>query len=271
MVEENRRVYFYDGAWREYIELHDNYGITLAPSTPITLYNNNLHPVSGWVDTTTNNTWVIADSQWYTPENIPYWKKLDSSTVVYLIGEPINLDTYKLRSSELYMYNGSLVGFDYMHDNYGITTTPSIVYSVNNGIITCWYNPNITDKPYWDVELKRWLVSPPEHGSSGSLDMIGSTSTFFYVNPSGAATQYGTLVSGADLTPVSLNMPNSGELSCSISNTVILTGTWRILTESAKSSKDSPCIVSAIKVSDNEYSTSDSTSSEHTEDIELNL
>ena len=249
---DDNKLYYYDGDWRSYDYLHTYHGITLSKSTPVTLYDNSLNPVAGWIDSQTGETWIIDDHLWYTSATIPYWTKSNDSTHVYLVGELLNLDIYRLHDSELFMYRNELKNFDYLHNNYGITTTPSIVHTIQDGVVKCWYNSDVPDTPYWDADLRQWLASPIDHGSSADINMIGSTSTFFYSNPYGDFTSYGTIVSGRDLVPVCINMPKSGTMTCTKMINVTLTGTWRILTEAAKSSEDCPCIVTAMKISDDE-------------------
>lgn len=250
MADENVRLYYYDGDWRPYDYLHEYYGITLVPATPLVVYDDALHEFNAWVEQGTGYIWVVQDNQWYPPEELPYWIKLDTKYKVYLIDEPILLDTYRRRGTELYYYKGNLQPFSYMHNGFGITITPSRIYLVQDGIIKCWFNPDIDDLPYWDVDTSMWLAEPPSHGGSGGIDDVGSTGTFLFNSMSGLPTHYGALVSGDRLLPMCLNMPDSGELSCTKFSTVQVTGTWKILTETGRSSDDNRCIVTAIKVSD---------------------
>lgn len=271
---EDNKLYYYDGEWRSYDYLHTHYGITLSKSTPVILYDNSLNQMAGWIDSLTGEIWIVDDHRWYTSATIPYWTKSNDSTSVYLIGELLNIDIYKLRDSELFMYRNELKNFDYLHNNYGITKTPSTIHTIQDGVVKCWYNSDVQDTPYWDVDLRQWLASPIDHSGSADIDTIGSTSTFLYSNPYGDFTPYGTIVSGRDLTPVCINIPLSGTMTCTKMVNVTLTGTWRILTETARSFEDSPCIVTAIKISDNEMpqrsNNNNSESNSDTEEI-INL
>ncbi len=260
-MDDSIRLYYYNGEWQPYQTLHDEHGITLTPSTPITVYDNSLNGYPAWVEQDTDNVWVVADQQWYTYDTLPYWVKLDTKYRVYLIDNPMYLDTYRLRTTEMYEYNGSLQNFDYMHNGYGITTTPSQVYLVQDGMIKCWYNQDILDLPYWDVDSRRWVATPPHSGSSGGINDIGSTGMFLFTNTSGTPVHYGTFIQGSQLQPICLNFPYSGELSCTKFSSVEITGTWRLLTETSVTSPTKPCVVFAIKVSESSNTSGTNSSS----------
>lgn len=245
------KVYYYDNDWRTFENLHDDYGITLTQSTPTVVYDNSLNQYSGWIDNDTqdSNHWIINDSQWYSLNSIPYWIKLEEQDTLYLIDQTLDLDTYKKQSSKMYYYNGELQSFEFMYNNFGITSTPSIVYYIKNGIIKCWYNSGVNK--YWDVDTAKWYNEAPDYsgGGSGDIDSVGASGLFLYYSSLGQPTPYGTLVNGSTLVPVSINMPLSGDMSCQ-RHSIILTGTWKILTEVAETSAIKPCIVFATKVSD---------------------
>ena len=256
MADDNIRVYYYNGEWRDYDHLREYYGITFTPSTPTHVYDNALHSIDAWIenDSGRRDYWVVyaepdTDGRtgcWYTLNNIPYWIKLNRKYEVYLIGQLLQLDTYALQSSEMYDYNGMLASFEYMHNNFGITHTPSTVYYVKNDIIKCWYNPDIDQ--YWDVDTIRWYNEPPEYEhDAGDINSVGATGLFLYYSVTGQPTHYGTLVDGHRLQPVCLNMPLSGDMSCQ-RHSIELTGTWKILTETSETSALKPCIVFATKL-----------------------
>lgn len=261
MADDNVRVYFYNGEWREFDYLHDHYGITLTPSTPTQVYDNSLHPHDGWIENDSGNHdyWVVypepteddRTGEWYTLNDLPYWIKLSTKFNVYLIGQLLQLDAYKRQTSELYNYNGALTSYDVMHNSFGITLTPSTVYFVKNNIIKCWYNPDHPTDRYWDVDTAHWYYDAPEydHDVSGDINSVGATGLFLYYSVTGQPTSYGTLVDGHRLQPISLNMPLSGDLSCQ-RHSIELTGTWKILTETAETSPTKPCIVFATKIYD---------------------
>lgn len=265
-MDDNIRVYYYNGEWQQYDYLHITYGITLEPSTPITVYDDELNGYSAWIDTTDERhpIWVVRDSQWYFPEELPYWIKLDTKYNVYLIGQLLQLDTYTRASSEMYDYNGGLKSYLYMHNNFGITKTPSTVYYVKNNIIKCWYNPTpdpeLPNDKYWDVDTIQWYDRAPEYGGdTGDINAVGATGLFLYYSETGLATSYGTVVDGHCLQPMCLNMPISGDMSCQ-RHDIELTGSWRILTETSRTSAIKPCIVFATKISDIAPDESDSVS-----------
>lgn len=275
-MSDNIRVYYYNGEWQPYDYLHDHYGITLAPSTPITVYDDSLNQYDGWVEKDTNNIWVARDGlgpsgvgQWYTQDTLPYWIKLDTKYKVYLIDNPMYLDTYKLRTNEMYEYYGSLQTFNYMHNGYGITKTPSTIYLVQDGMIKCWYNKDLTQKPYWDVESVQWVEEPQHHSGSGGINDVGSTGIFLYSNPTGYPRHYGALVDGSTLTPMCMNYPDSGELSCIRFPSIAITGTWKLLSEAAKSSNNNKCIVFAIKIAEDDNAHVDSTDNNNLQDQQV--
>lgn len=256
---DDERLYYYDGDWRPFPELHDEYGVTLTPSVPITLYDTDLNEYPGWVDTSNNTTWIIQDKKWYDDTNIPYWKKL-SPVDMYLIDSNFNPNEYSLRQNKTYNYDGHLQSFQYLHLNLGITRTPSQIYSTNGGIVTCWYNPDI-DR-YWDVATVKWYKNPPESGAEfGGMNSICSFGLFLYTNNSSVRTPYGALVDGSTLKPISISFPESGSLSYTKFSSK-LTGSWRILTET-NSSFGNDSIVFATKVSD--QATEEETTTETTE------
>ena len=249
MSDDSIRVYFYNGEWHDYDYLHEHHGITLTPATPTNVYDSSLQSYPAWIENDTGNHeyWVVRDNRWYTLNDIPYWIKLPNKYGVYLIGQLLNLDAYKMQSSEMYDYNGGLVNFDYMHRYFGITHTPSVVYYVKNEVIKCWYNEDINQ--YWDVDTTQWYDEPPEYGGgdTGDINSIGSTGLFLYHAVNGLPTSYGTLVDGHRLQPMCLSVPISGEFSCQ-RHDIELTGTWKILTETSATSNDKPCIVFATKL-----------------------
>ena len=270
MADDNDRLYYYDGEWRTYDYLHENYGMTLNPSTPVVRYDSSLNEYSGWIDTSDNTTWIVQDSQWYTDNDIPYWTKLQKVNI-YLIDQNLNLNEYSLRESITYPHNGQLQSFQYMHLGFGITRTPSEIYYIKDGIIKCWYNKDI-DK-YWDVDTVQWYDNPPDYDSgsgggsggsgscdcncdcngiipgSGDVNSVGAIGLFSYYSETGSPTKYGTLVDGSRLLPVCITFPDSGDISYT-KHTIKLTGTWKLLTETSNSSQTKPCIVVATKISE---------------------
>lgn len=273
MADDNNRLYYYDGEWRTYDDLHENYGITASPSTPVTLYDSSLNEYPGWVDTSDNTTWIVQDNKWYTDNDIPYWTKLHKANI-YLIDRNLNLYEYSLRESITYPHNGQLQSFQYMHLGFGITLTPSEIYYIKDGVIKCWYNKDI-DK-YWDVDTTQWYDNPPDYesgsGSGGSggcdcncdcngginpdinnINQIGAISIFALEKEDNIEITLGTNVDGSLLKPVCLNFEFSGETSCSDISSDQPIGMWKLLSAASKSA--TRCIVLAIKVSDDTPST----------------
>ena len=253
------RLYYYNNAWYTYVELYSRFGVTLAPSDPIIVYDTDLSEYSGWVDTS-SNIWVAADSKWYTYGTLPYYIKLSDIYNIYLITELIGLSTYKKGDSILYGYDGSLKSYLYMHNNYGITLTPSYIYQIYDGVIKSWYNPDINQ--YWNVDAVRWQALPPNYGSTtpdiidpdiSNINQIGALGIFAIEKDDDVEITLGTIVDGSLLKPVCLNFEFSGEASCSDISSDHPTGMWRLLSTTSKGA--TRCIVLAIKVSDDTPST----------------
>ncbi len=266
MADDNIRVYFYNGEWLPYQTLYDDHGITLTPSTPITLYDTELNEYAAWIehDTGNENIWVVPENRWYSQNELPYWIKTSRKFTVYLISQNLNLDIYTCQGNELYNYNGHLQSFQYMHLGFGITLTPSEIYFVKDNIIKCWYNRDINQ--YWDVDTVHWYPTAPDYSDDtpGDINAIGATGIFLYHSETGLPTHYGTLVNARQLQAMCMNFPDSGAFSYTKITSVTITGTWKILTEVYRSSKENPCVVFATKVSEDateENSTSQTASS----------
>lgn len=248
--------YYYNGEWYSYEYLNTHYGITKVPSTPVILYDDSLDEFTGWVDSN-SNIWIVNDSTWYTPQNVPYYNKTDELLEAYYIDNKLLLEKYTLRDQSVYLYNNRLYSYDYINNNFGITLTPSEVYYARDGNIKCWYNRDTG--LYWDTDSLRWYNYPPRYDDGSIIEFddindIGAMGLFLFNSESGLAVQYGTLVSGDKLSPICLKFPVSGEFACTRVNTAQLTGTWRLLTATPVSSKLDPCVVFAMKVSNESLS-----------------
>lgn len=248
--------YFYNGQWYSYEYLHTHYGITLSPATSVTLYDLSLNEFTGWKDDD-DNTWVTSRSQWFSTNNLPYYTKSDSTFTVYLVEKALPLNIYTLRDSSLYEYNDNLRSYEFLHFNNGITLTPSSVYYSSKGEIKCWYNEAI-DK-YWDVSTAAWYDQPLHYDDDDdhpididNINKIGAMGLFLFYSPTGGKCNYGLMVRGDQLQPMCLKFPSSGEITCSKVVTQQLTGLWRLLTATAKSSPSEPCIVFAMKIADSD-------------------
>lgn len=157
-------------------------------------------------------------------------------------------------SDGLLFYKGNFYTQQELQDNFGITLTPSIVYYANKGVIKCWYNPAL--KLFWDVETSAWYQIPPNYNDNPSqdvtdMDEVGAMGLFLYYNENNEPVKYGSLISGTTLHPMVINVPKSGYFSISDLKESKVTGTWKLLTETKETDALSPCIVLAIKVSDN--------------------
>lgn len=251
--------YYYDGAWRSLVELHDTYGITLFPTIPITVYTEDLEELHGWEyinedEPSESEAWICEDSRWYPlyPDELPYYRRTGNTKDLYLIGQLISFDEYSKQGSIMYPYESHLNSQLWLHDHYGITETPSQVYYVKNSVVKCWYNPE--ENQYFDVETVRWYPTPPSYEDSpidaNDINKIGAMGLFLFNTESGRSVEYGTLVSASQLQPMSMNFPNSGEFNYTKVNTRQITGSWRLLSAVTKSNKNEPSIVLAIKVSE---------------------
>jgi hypothetical protein len=256
---DEERQYFYEGEWKTYSELYYEHGVTRNPSTPITIYDDDLNEYSAWIDTENGNIWVEsyeapfeypnAQGRWFTPSELPFWIKTGDLYSVYLISQPIALTEYTKNSVVGYEYNGQIQSYLYLHNTFGLTTTPSSIYFTRNNIIKCWYNADDPTDKYWDVDTTHWYLTAPDYSDySGGMDSLGASGLFLYI---GEPAHYGTLISGDDLRPASINFSNAGELSCTRIPAISLTGTWSLLTEVLYSSHERPCIVFATKISSN--------------------
>jgi hypothetical protein len=151
-------------------------------------------------------------------------------------------------------YKGNFYTEQELQDNFGITQTPSIVYYARDGEVKCWYNPYL--KLYWDVDTAQWYEVAPTYDDNPTqdvtdMDEIGAMAMFLYYNENGQPAKYASLVKGSDLHPMCFNAPNSGCFSISDLRESKVTGTWKLLTETKNTNPTSPCVVLAIKVSDN--------------------
>jgi hypothetical protein len=170
-MSDNERLYFYNGEWLPYQSLHDNHGVTLEPSTQITLYDDYLNTVYGWIENSTSYIWIVNDNQWYPPGTVPYWYKLDTLYTIYYIDKALQLETYKQGTLERYVYDNSFVDYQYLHDTYGMTATPSTPWSAREGVIWAWYNDH--DNQYWNDNDKEWTnEAPPEPQEGGELTIL---------------------------------------------------------------------------------------------------
>lgn len=155
-------------------------------------------------------------------------------------------------SDGLLFYKGAFYTQQELQDNFGITETPSVVYYAYKGVVKCWYNQEL--KLYWDVETSAWYQIPPSYDDNPieevtDMDEVGAIGLFLYYNKQGEAAKYGSIVKGSDLHPMCMNLPASGYFSYSDLKESKVTGSWKLLTETKKSETYNPCMVLAIKVS----------------------
>lgn len=159
-------------------------------------------------------------------------------------------------SSGLLFYDGSYYTEEELQNNFGITSTPSVVYYVRNGVMKCWYNDNL--KKYWDTETSKWLLYPPDYDENPideitDINQIGAMGMFLYYSKNNETTlKYGTVVDGSRLKSTYFRLPTTGFFTYTEVKDLVLTGLWKILTEIKIVSENEPCMVFAVKVSDND-------------------
>ena len=270
--------YYYNNQWYSYEDLHNQFGITNTPAEDVTLYDTDLQTYNGW--DFDNKIWVEHDSQWFSYYDLPYYRKSSDYTNLYIADQLIIPEKFtKHNTLSYYNYNNHLYSYEYLHYNFGITLTESQIYYVKYGVIKCWYNPDI--RLYWDTETSEWYEYPKKYDDSpidaDDINEVGAMSLFIYKNDITSRIDYGTVVSASLLTPISMNFPCSGEFNYSVNNTSAITGAWRLLSNVSKTSSTDPAIVLAIKVSDNDPNSQNTTSTNNAptnnfiETVEYNL
>lgn len=170
----------------------------------------------------------------------------------------LELGSYSLRDSTLYNYTNHLYSYVFLHDNHGITLTPSEIYYASGGIIRCWYNRD--ENQYWDNDKKLWSKIPPSCNDDFNVDTIndvGAIGMFAYIGDIDSPIQYGTLVDSTSLKPISINFPSSGQLNYTKVSVDTITGTLKLLSPVQRSSSTDPSVVMALKVSDDQLIPSD--------------
>lgn len=241
------KYYYYDNGWYSYEYLHSHYGITSVPTMPVILYDVDLTTYSCWEDQV--ETWIT--DQWYLRDDVPYYRKSSDLLRVYRIDVTNYLECYDKLNDRLHKYDNHLYSFQYIHDHYGITMTPSTVYGVIDGIIWSWYNPD--EAQYWDDTRKVWSPIPPEHqvDPDADIDAVGAIGLFYYTEP-GNMKGYGSDIRGEYLHPISISFPQNGNFSVTSYTQQTLTGTWRLLSVASQRTATSPCIVMAMKIADSQ-------------------
>lgn len=265
--------FFYMNNWYTYQELHDQFGVTSSPTSKYTFYDLALNSYIGWEDN--EDTWIAEDSQWYSADDLPYYKLTDRIFDVYLISQHYQLPVCAFKNNDYYVYTDSIYSYQYLHDNFGITITPSTIYSIVDGNVKCWYNAD--EHQYWHVDLSAWKSFPPSSSSEGesiditSVNQIGATGYFLFYDTLGSPHDYGDLVDGSNLQLISISFPNSGQLSYTKIVTSLITGTWRLLSPVPRSSLTEPCVVFARKISDDSNVDSNTVTSSFISVTEYNL
>ena len=181
----------------------------------------------------------------------------DNSVIKYRYSDTVNeVDPYSINAK--YEYDGKLVTYEELHNTLGFSNTISSPFLVINGEVLAWYNEAIDS--YWDnrSNKKLWTRIPPvstSEVSSGSdmsniteLNAVGSLGLFLYNEPS-EYKAYGAEIDGKFLKPVGLQFTDSGCLSYNKED-IVLTGTWKLMSVAQARTSKSPCIVSAMKISD---------------------
>lgn len=150
---------FIDGQWLDdvYQDLHDDYGMTLTPSVPVSYLDGERHVVDGWENN--GETWIIGDAAWYADP--PYWKHTDRTASRYRIDVLETFDIYVKQASDYVWHEGEFWSLADLHELFGYTETPSSVWDMDEGTAWAWYNGDI--ELYWDDRSgkKTWTSSPP--------------------------------------------------------------------------------------------------------------
>lgn len=187
------------------------------------------------------------------------------STYLYIIDKR---EKFIYSSDGKLYYKGGFYTKEELQNLFGITETPSVVYYASGGVVKCWYNPYL--KLYWDVETSKWYEVAPTYDDNPSqqvtdMDEVGAMGIFLYYSESGQPAKYATLVSGSTLHPMVMYLPISGYFSVSDLKESKVTGTWKLLTETKNTDATTPCMVLAIKMSNNPiFGDSDSNNNNNT-------
>lgn len=161
---------FIDNEWvdYDYSILYNTRGYTNTPSTVLTTYDSSHTLLESWLNSSL--IWIEQDHRWYPINETPYYVKQDSPIALYKIDSKTSYTQY-LNNGILYVsYGSSFYTQEYLHDTYGITSTPSTVWDIDEGTPWCWYNP--VEDLYWNDKKKAWSQDPPNPEEQEQEDEI---------------------------------------------------------------------------------------------------
>ena len=163
----NERLYYIQAIdkWLTYVEAHE-YGYTLSRPLLETYYTQDLQPVQIRVDSTSGELYdlrVQAPHSWVTDIDSLNLYRLVGEVTLYTADKSNTYTSYSssITSSELdnIAYNGEIVSYEDLYNNFGITKHPCKIYIVQDGNILSWHDEE--ENLYWDVVKKQWHPLPP--------------------------------------------------------------------------------------------------------------
>lgn len=97
----------------------------------------------------------IHDCQEHNIDTIEIKPKESNFIYLYIIDKK---EKFIFTSNDKLYYEGGFYTVQELQNSFGITQTPSVVYSEHDGVIMCWYNKEL--KMYWDVGTAQWYCQP---------------------------------------------------------------------------------------------------------------
>ena len=163
----NERLYYIQivDQWLTYSEAHD-YGYTLSKPLLKTYYTSDLQPVQVRVDSTSGELYDLraqAPHSWVTDIDSLNLYRLVGDVTLYTADKSNTYSSYSnsISSSESdnVAYNGEIVSYEDLYNNFGITKHPCNMYLVQDGRVLSWYDPETN--LYWNVSKNEWNATPP--------------------------------------------------------------------------------------------------------------
>lgn len=163
----NERLYYIQAAdqWLTYSEAHE-YGYTLSKPLLKTYYTQDLQPVQIRVDSASGELYDLraqAPHSWVTDINSLNLYRLVGDVALYTADKSNTYSSYSSSissdESDNIAYNGEVVSYEDLYNNFGITKHPCNMYLVQDGRILSWHDPETN--LYWNVSKKSWDSYPP--------------------------------------------------------------------------------------------------------------
>ena len=231
--------YFYNNKWYTYNELHNQFGFTPSAANPLTLYDTDLGFYISWEYE--DEYWVVKDTKWYPYADLPYYIKTEDVESLWIAEKPLSLTIYRNAKEELVEYEESLKSVLELHDNYGITRTKSTIYTIDEGVVTSWYNADEGEKPYWDNITKQWVKEYQRHDADSGYFLLNNTDGRIY--------RYGDIIDGKLLVPICINIPDNGLFSYTLTGGAV-SGSWKIKTTVIPSVSEKVIVIATKKSDD---------------------